>query len=72
MGESDDRLAINFGAVGKPAGMQMRTYVSLLDQRQRVLTNIARHLVVRQRLRSLSQLRHRQLARVVAIGGVFA
>ena len=35
----------------KPVGMRMRTYVSLLDQRQRVLGKIARHLTVRRRLR---------------------
>jgi hypothetical protein len=51
--------------VGKPFGMQMRTYVSLLDQRQRVLTKIARHLVVRQRLRGDNQQRMGNLLRAI-------
>jgi hypothetical protein len=38
----------------KPAGMRMRTYVSLLDQRQRVLAKIARHLVVTRLLDALT------------------
>jgi hypothetical protein len=37
--------------MAKPRHMRMRTYLSLLDQRQRVLGTIARHLVVRRRLR---------------------
>jgi hypothetical protein len=47
----------------KPVGMHMRTYVSLLDQRQRVLDKIAHHLVVRRRLRGDNMLHMGNLLR---------
>ena len=34
----------------KPKHMRLRRYMSLLDQRQRVLGKIARHLATRRRL----------------------